>query len=568
MTMAPFPTAQIMTDQGYRPPQFQGPGGGTSFAGPIVANELAMRVLDVPDGQQVFVLSHRSIWTKRIGIPGTIGVPPLSPNEVVAANDGSGVFTRTQYSDPALRIGVNDIWIDPANPNASDENSGLTASLPLKTGRELYRRWGWGSNPEVGPNVATSPDGFLTIHVVSAILSPDSLSIVLTMSKDGNIRIKGTPVTTRTGSLTAATTAMNPATNTRLRLTDGGGSPFTAADLGKRGRFTNGPAAGGTFLPQVLVAAGVVDCTACQTTNEPGFSIVATTVTPANGNAYVIEQLTQVNFGEIDIYQGDQPTFGIGFLNFVDVELPTQAAANPLVLSTGDSIEVNFYGCLINRILDLSKAGLSDFSGLIFIACYFLQGVNTAETTTSVLFSGGGAFRGALTTVPIFTTATSLQNAFDQNFVSEGIPLLLIGDANVADCAVFNAVVNGSFNPGGHGFLVGGSTMFQSARSRVRFRGTAWGAGNAGVGVRVASGAKAIGAPQVVTGTGGDFALANQVGAGGACVFWNRATSTYLPVGGQALTWALLTAAKAAPGYGGGAHELDQDAHWISAETN
>lgn len=536
------------------------------FAGPIVPNEAAAAALPgLPDGREVFVLSHRSIWTKRVGVAGVQGVPPLAAHEVIACTDGTGVLTRTTYSDPALRIGVNFIHIDPANILANDENDGLTAGAPLQTGRELFRRWGWGSAVEVGPNQATSVDGFLEIRVHSDLVTPDSLPARAIAQSNSSIRIRGGVKTViHQGTFTAAPTQMNPAVavgGTRLRLTDAAlanWTPFIARN--RRGQITVAAAGivGATFQPQFDVPAGPgqVDCSAAQTTDEyPGLSLIPTTVLPANGNTYQIQELITVNID--GLFEWDQelnPTFG-GFnvlVNIVDCHLPSVGAQRQVGVQALNGVWINFYQCTFSRAITLDQAGAANL-----IACYFTEGpINNGGDASLV---GGGAVALAATTQKAIGWVNSLLGVVDVDFVSHAMPIFLDGTTSCQNAAVWQAAVLPGVNPGGHGFLVGGGRT----RADVTFQALAWGAGNAGVGIRVGAGCDANGAPQNATGGTGDLALASQVGAGATCVYWNVATSTYLPVGGQGLSWALLTA-----GYGLSAHWPDQNSHWNALEVN
>jgi hypothetical protein len=57
---------EILEELEARPFGYGGGGSGSSFAGPIVANEAAASAVSaalLPDGEQVFILTHRSIWT-------------------------------------------------------------------------------------------------------------------------------------------------------------------------------------------------------------------------------------------------------------------------------------------------------------------------------------------------------------------------------------------------------------------------------------------------------------------------------------------------------------------------
>lgn len=556
-------------------------GAVISFAGPVVANEAAgaaFPLSDTPSAQaQVFVLTHRSIWTKKNGVPGTPGVPPLSPHEVIATTAGApGVICRTEYSDPALRTGINDIFIDPAAPGANDENDGLTAASALKTGYELHRRWGWNSSkPIVGCNFATSPDGFLTIHILSDLTTPDSLPLKITVAHDVTIRIVAPLLAAnilRTATLTDAVTAMTPAVplgGTRLTVRDNTLASWAAFEVvNQRVRMIDGPAAGGTFQPQTdsLATPGQVQCSACQTTNESGFSIVPTTVTPAVGNTYVVEKLVVVNMGEVDIDQELNPTFGgfDVFVNFVNINLPfggfiAWVPRSPTGLA---GPFFNFYQCTIDRfIVDTS------LSQILLIACYGSGGVTGTGggKFNSTIFGGGwnGGIPGSI--IQIAFGSSTIETAIDFNCVINK-PLFVGCVQPVRNFAVWNALVTGGVNTGGHGFFIGsgGASPFFGQRGAAQCKGLIWGNGNPGAGLLVGAACDGVGAPQNITGTQGDLKLAQSLVAW----WWDATAGVYFPAGaGIALSWAFILAGKGAAGFGGSAHEPDQNAHWVAAET-
>jgi F0F1-type ATP synthase membrane subunit c/vacuolar-type H+-ATPase subunit K len=572
-------------------------GSIIGFTGPVVANEAAAAAFpmsDVPGGiMQVFVLSHRSIWTKRNGVAGVQGVPPLAAHEVIAATAGpAGVLTRTEYSDPTLRIGINDIWIDPANGAANDENDGLTAATPLKTGYELFRRWGWNaSKPIVGPNLATSPLGFVNIHVQTDLVSPDSLPIKVTAAANSSgPRVVGGPSTIlRTATLTDAVTAMNPAVpapgGTRLTVRDNtllSWAAFMVAN--RRVRMIDGPAAGGTFQPQTdsLATAGQVQCSACQTTNASGFSRVATTVTPAVGNTYVVESLVIVNIGAVDISQELNPAFGgfEAFLNIENCNLPSTGSQNWVPRSDAgvNGPSINLYQCTIDRGVDVGLANIT------FIACYFSKQEISCVIGHSdgPAIEGGGAngfIAGPVSGLLIAMESATADALIDGDFVANGASIFSVVGA-MRNFASWNAQAVAGINAGGHGVIVGGggTGTFFAYRGVATFKGLLWGnttgGFQAGAGLLVSAGCIGVGAPQNITGGQGDGKLANNPSAGGAAfnTYWDQATGTYRGAAGgfaaSDFTWVLLAAAKAGPGYGFSVHFPDQDAHFVASETS
>lgn len=557
-----------------------------AIVGFIVANEAAMQDLVVPDGTSVFVRSHRSIWVKRNGVAGTQGVPPLFPHEVDAATDGSGVFTRTTYSDPSLRTGINDIFIDPANPAANDENDGLTALTPLQHGYELHRRWGWdASRPIVGPNLVTSPDGFTHVHVQSDLLSPDSLPIKVTLAHDALLQIESPLLAAniiRTSVLTNAVTAMNraaPLGGTRLRIQDNTLANWTPDMVAnRRVRFLNGPAGpgpgtltGGTLQPQTNQAGGAVDCSACQTTAPAAFSFTPTTVTPAVGNTYVVERLVVVNLGEIDIAQELNPTFGgfNGIVFFLNINLPSIGGqswcpqSNGLGLFAG--VELVFFQCTIDRTIDGSAGNV------VLNACYGSQGVfSTGGHQQQFIVGGGwnGGIVGSSVQVAVNGQGGSFESALDFDAVFN-LSLIVAITGPVRNFASWNAAPSAGLNAGGHGVMIGagGPSTFFGFRGQAQCKGTIWGntATAGATGLLVCASCDGVGAPQNITGPAADFKLANKI------VGWwfNDATAAYNPIGGSvATTWAALAAAEGAAGFGGNAHELDSNSHFVAAETS
>lgn len=562
-----------------------GSGGGFPFAGPVVANEAAAAAFSLSDTPgntcQIFVLSHRSIWTKKNGVAGVQGVPPLSPHEVIAATAGPvGVLCRDTYSDPALRIGINDIFIDPANGAANDENDGLTVGTPLKTGQELFRRWGWGAPVIVGPNLVTSPDGFTTVHIVSDLVTPDQLDLNIILSTNGSFRFKGgTPTTIRTSTFTGASTAMNqaaPLGGTRLRLVDAATAtwvPDMAAN--RRGRITTGAQTGATFQPQTNVGVGgAVDCSGAQTTNEAGFSQNPTTVTPANGSTYVIESLVQCNFGSLQIAQQQNPAFGgfNVFVNFVDLNFPaiggnavTWAPVTPG--GTFSQVFLNFYQCTFDRLLDITQA-----PGAQLIACYWFNSSVFNFCAGGIQgLNGGGMSSIAPALSEVQWAPNSAYGSPDFNFIANHSLIQFGGTCAARLFASWNAATLAGVNTAGHGVIVGLTGSF-GQRSNIIFASTVWGNGNGGAGILVGAGCKAVGGAQNITGVQGDGKLANTSSTVGNNTFWQAATGVYVGATGaagvaSAFTWALLTAAKAAPGYGGSVHFPDQDASFVALET-
>lgn len=556
-------------------------GALTSFAGPIVANQAAATALPASTyttARQIYTLAQEAIWQYIPGVPGNVGTPPLSPDEVITA--AGGVLARTSYSSPKWRIGVNDVYIDPANVNASNENTGFDPALPLKTGYELHRRRGWDdAKPIVGPNLATSPDGYSNIHVQSDIVSPDSLPIKVTIAKNSQLRVQGnTPTLIHAGTLTNAVVAMNPAApvgGTRLQIRDNTLANWTAFMVpNRRVRMINGPAAGGTLQPQTNQAGGAVDCSACQTTagGFPTFSTTPTTVTPAVGNTYNVEALTVCNLGEVDVDQELNDAFGADtFFDIDNVNLPAigTIAQQSWTPKAPNGVFINFYQCTVDRQMNM------DGGNTLCIACYFgaVAILLTSGISGQANLLGGGAngnilSGGAGSILQIVLDGNAKFEAIvDFNFVSNAGIAAIVGV--IRNAAFWNALVLGGVNTGGHGLLLGGGSSgspFFGMRGSLIFHGTVWGNSTTATarGLLVCSGCNGLGAPQNITGTAGDFKLADRTTGW----FFDPAAAVYNPAAGPiAFSWANLAAAQAA-GFGGDAHNPVNNCHFVPLETS
>jgi hypothetical protein len=560
---------------------------GVGFDGPSVANQAAATALPLSTyatARFVYTRAQEAIWQYIPGVPGTVGVPALKADEVIAA--AGGVLARTTYSSPKWRTDVNDVFIDPANPAASNENDGFTALTPLLTGYELHRRWGWdASRPIVGCNLATSPDGFTHVRVQSDLVSPDSLPIKITIAHDSLLQIESPLLAAnilRTAVLTNAVTPMNravPLGGTRLRIQDNTLANWTAfMAFNRRVRFLDGPAGpgpgtltGGTLQPQTNQAGGAVDCSACQTTSPSAFSFTPTAVTPAVGNTYVVEQLVQVNLGEIDIAQELNPTFGgyNAIVYFLNINLPSIGGqswapqSNGLGLFAG--VELIFFQCTIDRSIDGSAGNV------VLNACYGSQGAfSTGGHQQQFIVGGGwnGGIAGSGVQIAINGQGGSFETAIDFDAVFN-LAFIVAITGPVRSFASWNAAVTGGLNAGGHGVMIGGGgpSTFFGMRGDAQCKGTIWGNSTTATatGLLVCASCNGIGAPQNITGPTSDFKLGNKI----LGWFFNDVTTAYAPVGaaGVPTTWAALTAAEGAAGFGGNAHELDSNSHFVAAET-
>lgn len=545
------------------------------FAGPIVANEAgaaAFPLSDTPGSHaQIFVLSHRSIWTKKNGVPGTPGVPVLKANEVIASTAGpAGVLCRTTYSDPTWRLGVPDIHI--GGVGANNENDGFTALTPLASGAELGRRWGRRNLVRGNPVDALST---INIHIHTSILTPDYLEIdaVAALGTVVNVIGEGTTVLLA-GNLDAigGFTAQVPGaaaggTAAMIKV----GATVWAGFIGDRIRF---PVTGATAAILKDLGAGSARV------NQPSIDGRASTfgtptlVSPANGTAFVVESLVSVNWGNVHLTNesGDIAlNFGTGLVNVFDINGAGQGVNGPgtfgpIVDGPGlFQMALFLYSCTFDVQIGLPK-------NVAYCSCIARGGINFANPEVA----SGNWLSGAVVQTAISVSYAGIVGTpigsdlglgtFSTSPYFQGTALLLWGDGFMNDVAVFDAPGAGGVNPGGHAISVGGGTSSGVSGSNWKTRAKVWGNGSAGFGIHVASNCSfsynaSVSAPAPnVTGAGGDF----QLGVTASSWFFQVATATYQPAAGPlANTWANLAAVQPG-GFGGSAHEPDRNAHLVA----
>jgi hypothetical protein len=415
----------------------------------------------------------------------------------------------------------------------NDANNGLTAGTALKTCAELENRLG-----HYGNITAAS----VTINLDSNIPSSDPLNLLVVLPPDGSLTVQGTAATTlHTGSFTAATTALNRATNQAWQVTDAaiGGASWTPF-IGQRLRITAGARAGDEMWVAKNISAGVARVSQLVVPTNP-----PTEATPTNGDAYVIESLTQVAIGNIDVRAQTGastaifPTLFLNDLHIVDPGAADLAATGFAMVATS---------CLIDPLV------VTSFFDAVFVNCCLTSG----DVAPGQLggFGGGVTFYSGLW-LNITSAVFNSQVYVDFDLLAQGCSInvngtLSVGAAGFFDSAGDALVVGSPNNTFSRGYLQvvaasGGPGAFL------------YGSGNTGFGVHIASDstlAYTTGSIPTVTGTSGDFTLA----AGSAHGF-NDATEVYTATIAQ--TWAKIGTTIAGGGFGGDAHNLKSNSHVV-----
>jgi hypothetical protein len=542
-----------------------GPPGPAGPAGTeiVVPNEAALAALaGKTNGISAFVETHRSVW--RVDFTSTLAPVP----HVVIPNVAGGNWIRTAYADPTWREEITDVYLDPNNSTgiANDENHAIfgapqagNARQPLLTMQELFRRWGTGNVVQTGDPINLT----VTIHLISGQplagaandpLAQDFLSGLDTYP----LLIGEAPVVTLGPIALGAFTPQNPSVpapgGTAPTITIGATvwGPF----IGHRIRRTSD-----SSVAYVLkdLGAGQARISQPQLSNQP-FGSAPTNVAWAPGDVVVVENLTDVNVGEH--FRWGQEASPLGFLGqygMIDVNIINASGADPLWAPDvdGDAVLV-FLQSTSDRSISQESSVILDASCLH--QPFFGQSAGYGAMYGGALVGGGiPAFIAA----EIFGASKQFFNfgTFDFFTYVQGSGVIFRGMQVSGTFSIWDAPAGVALNVGGHALQVGGPPNIASGACNATLRSSnpIFGSGSTGKGVRVASGSKisAYLALPNITGGAGDLQLADSV----IGLWGDFASGTYQPPGGIPLTWAAVAAPAGAAGFGGSAHNHDQDAH-------
>lgn len=542
----------------------------TSFAGPIAANETAASgIAGLTDGQEVYILSHRSIW---VSDPNS--TLALVANQIINRS-GGGRLIRTTYADPKWASSITDVYLDLNNTTgiASNENQGIftsakagNARLPLLTWSEIYKRF-YNQTVITGDLV----NFVFTIHVISGISNlSDPCTFQFVCGEDTSPRIVGEAPTTLLGPVAlTASTAQNPA------VPAPGGAPASiqvgaqnwAAFLTKRmRRVSDGSVA---YILKDL-GAGSARISQPQLTNESTFDETPTNVTWNAGDSVVVEDLTTFAFGRWDVQFPQATTFGfIDVFNLLNVNMLGQGG-----VLNGPDWRPNFgpggtmvaYQCTFDRLID-SSAPETDYNGCCARQGFYWNGFSFGQAFGSGTWTGGAIFNGAQLGSSEGPAAGCIGYFA---YVQGGPGVQCRNFCDLGSFSVWDSITNPTQNPGGHAILIGTQTpdthTLGACRATNASANTIFGTGAAGVGIRVGANSDLTYATLPnITGAGGDFQLGNSSSG----FWWDATTTAYKPAAGAGVTftWAHLAAAKGAAGFGDAAHEPDKNAHICKVTT-
>jgi hypothetical protein len=518
-----------------------GPGEGWA----ILTNIAALATQPGEDGDIVFVNSVRSPWEY---FASAAQFPVDGITVVATVNGGNTRWVRQNWADAVWRL-KRDIWyIDPAA--GSDENDGLTAGTAIKTGAELYRRWG---SQNLVTQSGSSANFGVNIHLLGNIVAPDSLSLDCRLDDSTEIFVYGKVTTVATSAGATAVTVENQATNTPWSMTDA----TVTAPKNSRVRWTAGAALNACAWIAKVSPGEVYRLSQPQLSNTASFGAQPTAKAISVGEAYVVETLSTVEWGVLNITQQNTDS---SFTTFVFV-------SNVAISANGETSTRLNWGTndVISTTLCFDQC---QFLGPVQANGLFFSNCNWQDTAVfrEECFIYGGLI--APTSPTLIEWQCSGEGDIGQDVLIQGSTgLLCSNDCVIGNVGIFDTVTGG-ISLAGDGLLVGppGTGAATASFAYCLITGVVWGSGNAGVGVRIRSGCKAVLAAlatpptPTVTGTGGDFAL----GAGGEAVPYLTASNTYqaTPV---TETWAHFVAGTGGGGgFGANAHAPRIDAHLLT----
>ena len=457
-------------------------------------------------------------------------------------------------------------------PAGLDSNPG-TALAPLASAAELRRRWNGGIagvRPQMpGLTYAITVNG----SVAAGHEFEDPLDVLWDLDAGLGLlmTISLTPTVKRAGTILAVPNPFSRTATGEQTVTDAGVADWTS-DVDHLLAITNSPKKSVCWVSRALAgpARGVLTSVYDSAESSPPFSsilnggLAADTVAPAD--TYDILNLATCYFGNSSQFRmkGGKDTGTAGQAAVIVLNAHGLAqSGHDLLHVEGDAIFpflnldgacVSFVNCRIDQTRDVQQGGV------YWLNCFYSNGAHEADQLagpqeTGAQLSGYGR-RGVLLT----------DNwAVDQDYFSlDGF-----------------TIFSGDFGGGAFGPSIGQVGYFAHGHVSTQILGLEQGAwmnilsffsaapvvygdtGGAGNLVSMAPGSTLKSVRQANVSLVTDQAGAGAFGVDGfKGVFWNAATSTYLPVGGVTVTVTSIDAAHPG-GFAGLCHVLDTNAHIV-----
>lgn len=495
-----------------------GGGGGVTTA----ANAAAASALPLgSDGSLVYVQTFRDYFAF-LAAGSALTVDGVN----VLATSSGGATRLVRLEIPHKTWALQATWFINAS-TGSDEATGLTSLLPIKSEAEFERRVG---NLTVAQNT--------TVTLQTDLLDTDPIQPRMTLV-NAVLEYVAAPVAGRSGSITTFT-AKNRATNQRYQIRDTGMGGTWTTDLDRHVRMTSGAASG--KISGVILDNGSQTCTLSEFTDLDGLA----SVPPTTGDTYEIVTARKATFGALG-----RMSFVNSFVQFstLDFQAPSGFGHESLTMGAG----AIFRGCTFRGIV-IVNLGSYYFNNCIQMFGYmYITGGRPACYGGFVRSSGGAS-----------VLAEAGQLVLDADFICQGGSCIVGSGGSVVAGLMATFDAGSGFFSGGEGVLVGANAGFGFTGSNGSFQcetlfagGNAlWGSGNVGAGVTVNAGGNAVvDNTPTITGAGGNFRVNNLTSARA----FDTTTGAYTAT--RACTWANFDAAVASGGFNKSAHNVEADAH-------
>ena len=543
------------------PPGPEGPQGiqGPAGINGSVANIAALSAVPdaaLPEGTLYYVATVRSYWR----LAKTSGLAADAITIAVAQSGGTARWLRELNVADLSWLVANQWFIDAVNGN--DENDGQTSLTALRTHGELERRWN--GNTIVPTQASGANNEFCTVNILTSLPASDPVVPRVRLAPRKLLWYRGGAETVLYSGTFTAVTPANPAGNEGLLLTDAAIGTW-APHLGRRWRITTAGVRQNTigWVARDMGALQARSGAPYQPFNMDPATVAlwprlfnGTLRTPLVGDAFNIEQLITISLGPVttDLVEGSNTSSRIIF-----GELAFRSdGANSLSFAMNGTQSVVTYSCDMAGIVNWEAGFFGTFTNNHLSGGMLVFG-GTVQMQAGLVDDRDGANALGIEVFPNGQLGLQIGTML-QNRGMRGTNIS-IADACVFDSAAVLA------NPGGHGLSVGRNRNTVSNTNTSGWCSILtvfYGSGNAGAGVYVNAGCRvpiAAGAlaGATITGAGGDFRLNNTTTSRA----WNEATGAYTAAIPN--TWANLVLAIGGGGLGGSAHDVQSDAHIVSA---
>ena len=453
-------------------------GAGVSSKYTIsVANSSSLATMAASNGDLAFETSRLGVWLFVSG-----SALPANARKVVAGIGGQ--WLRLYIAQPFYEGQTT--W-SIGGASANDQNTGIDDANALASYEEFYFR--------VGGYWANFYNG-ISIRVLSDL--NEIIEVGPMMWANNSFRVLGVPTATPYTGTISAVTAISPATQQPLQITDAGIAAVGgwAAQLGNRIRLTSGANINSVFYPVKDLGGNVARCTNAMAAIDPtgNPSSAPAQITPGVGDTYVIETLPRIQgiITQTNKPRGTIPSIYATVFDSLDIRADLFGAV--FYITNNDAFSY-VSRCQIRPNLFVT---LGDSSQMV--DCMFLPIAQPFFIGREFRIAGGGmlgAFAVDARPGPLLLA---------REFIFQGSSLLVSGNPGFGlaggelargGFCIFDAV-------GDALRLDPGSTVKQGAGALV------WGSGNTGFGIRANNGSRyvigsAVAADKpILTGASGD----------------------------------------------------------------